>query len=121
MGAHGFARRFRIALLDGRQDSLVMELSALRSSFTLKIRLRCSRKKTDNRIQKRKNQRISSRFRQRQMEIEIGFHVGVGIVQAAVHHGDGFPHGAQQLFLNARGSQAGNFGLEHQPQLRQIR
>ena len=33
MGAHRLSRRLRIPLLDSRQDSLVMELPALRSSL----------------------------------------------------------------------------------------
>src|ERR1039457_6963229 len=55
------------------------------------------------------------------MEIQIRFHIGVGIMQAAIHHGDGFSHGAQQLFLNSGSSQAGNLRLQYQPQLRQVR
>jgi hypothetical protein len=32
MSAHRFSRRFRIALLDGRENSLVMKLASLRPS-----------------------------------------------------------------------------------------
>jgi len=36
MGAHCFTRRRGVALLDGRQNSLVMELSALGTSVDVK-------------------------------------------------------------------------------------
>ena len=55
------------------------------------------------------------------MEIEIRLHIRVGVTQVAIHHGDRFVHGAQQLFLNPGSSQACNLRLQHQPQLGEVR
>src|ERR1700719_2782795 len=104
MGAHRFAGRFWIAFQNGRQDSLMMKLSALWSSVYQENPAALLAQKTDNGIQQRQNQRVSRRFGQRQMEVEIRFHISIGIMQAAIHHGHGFPHGAQQLFLNSERS-----------------
>jgi hypothetical protein len=34
------------------------------------------------------------------VEVEVSLYVGVRIVEAMVHHGDGFSHGSEQLFIN---------------------
>src|SRR5260221_11068043 len=55
MGAHRFSRRLRIALLDSRQDSLVMELPALWASLTIENAAALLAEKPANQIQSREN------------------------------------------------------------------
>ena len=55
-----------------------MKLAALRSAVDIENPAALFAQETDNRIQQRKNKRISRRFRQRQMKIQIRFDVGFG-------------------------------------------
>ena len=96
---------------DRRQDALVMKLPALRPAVHIKNAAALLAQQPDDRIKERKNQRISGRFRQRQMEIKIGFDISVGIMQVAIHHGHRFAHGRKQLFFDSLRGQSRNFRL----------
>ena len=79
VSAHRFARGFRIAPFNGRQNPLVMKLSPLGSAIDIENSAALLAQKADDRIEQRENQRIPCRFRQRQMKIEIGLHISFGI------------------------------------------
>src|SRR5580692_12655416 len=110
MGTHRFPGCLLVASLDRREDALVMELSALRSSSYVENPAALLAKKTDNRIQEGENKRISDCFRERQMKIQICFYKGVGVAEAAIHRRNSFSHCGQELFVYPGGGQAGDLG-----------
>src|ERR1700722_3291217 len=97
-----------------------MELPSLRATFYIENAAALFTQKADDRIQQRQNQRISSRFRERQMEIKVGFYIRGGSIQVAIHHGYGFGHGAKQLLLNTGSGQTGTHRSQREPQLREV-
>src|ERR1700733_2600580 len=99
MGTHRFPGCLLVASLDRREDALVMELSALRSSSYVENPAALLAKKTDNRIEQGENQRISHCFRERQMKIQICFYKGIRFAQAAIHYRNSFSHRGHQLFV----------------------
>src|SRR3984893_16388601 len=94
MRSHGVAGLLRIALFHSLQDALVMKLTALGTTFNFEYLHPLLAKQADDGINQRKNQRISSRFCQREMEIEIGFYVRFGIATGSVHDRNRFAHGS---------------------------
>jgi len=83
MSTHGFARPFRIALLNCRQNALVMELAPLGTSINLENAAALLAQKAHNRIQKRKNERVTDCLGHRQVEVEVGLDIGIRVVQVA--------------------------------------
>src|SRR5580704_7190154 len=105
MSAHRTTGRLRIATFYGLENALVMNLPALRAAFDVEDFHALLPQQADDGIDQRKNQRIRGRFRQGQVEIEIGLDVYLRISLRPVHHRYRFAHGCQMLFPGPRRSQ----------------
>ncbi len=101
MRPHGVAGLLRIALFHGFQDALVMKLPALGTAFNFEYPHPLLAKQANDEINQRENQGISRRFCQREMEIEIGFYIRIGIATGSVHDRNRFAHRGHVGFLCA--------------------
>lgn len=112
MSPHRFAGSVRIAPLDRFQDSLMVELASLRASIHSEDPAPLLAQQAHDRIEQGENQRVADGFGQSQVKVKVSLNVGFWVVQAAVHGSDGFPHAAEQLFLNAGRCQGSDLRLE---------
>ena len=122
MCAHGLARLLRIAPLHRFQNSLVMNLAALRTALDAENPHALLAQKSTMESSSERISGLAAAFRQRQMKIKIGFDVGLRIfLRSAVHHRDRLAHGRQFRLLDARRSQCGNLRLENGAHFGQMR
>ena len=100
MHPHGFAGAVPIMALDRVQDLFVMELTPLRAAIYREDPAALLAQQTNDRVKQRENQGVFDGFSQGQVKVKVSLYIGVRIVEAVVHHGDGFSHGGKQLFIN---------------------
>src|SRR4029077_15722660 len=112
MRLHRFARPFRVTAFDGRQDSLVMKLAALRSALHIKNSHPLLAKQAHNGIEQRQDERIRRRFSQRQMEVEVSVDEGIRVLPPPVYDRDCVSHGRKTPLLHTRWCQPRGPGLK---------
>src|ERR1700676_3191110 len=102
------------------QDSLVVNLSALRTAIDIECSHALLTQHSYDRIDQGENEGIRRRFRQGKVKVQIRLDVGVGVVPRIVHYTDGFSHRYEVLIVRANCRQSGNFGFQNFANLHQV-
>jgi len=121
VAAHRLARFFRVAALDGFEDSFVVKLAAIRTAFDIKNSQALFPQQADNGIEQRQYQRIRCCFRQREVKIQVRFNEGIGILPRSIHYRDCFSHRRKVLVFHASRCQRGYLGFQYQADFSQVR
>src|SRR5947209_8515697 len=103
MRTHGGSRRFRFAPYDVIQNTLMVNLPALRAALDLKDLLALFAQQIYDRVYEDDNKGVLSGLRQRLVKTIIGGNESIGVVQAFVHGRNRLAHSSDLFFGCPRG------------------
>ena len=106
MRLHRFPRSPRIAALHRIEDTLVVDLAALRPPIDIEDSHALFTQQSNDGIDQGQNEGVRRCFGQGKVKIKIRLNEGFGIAPCAVHHADRFSHGCKGLIVGIANDQS---------------